>query len=119
MIDKELEAKIQSVRANGSSDECFQMSCELLRRAEDLCDRIWSKPDRYSNWECRTARREAAHGCPLDSLAHGDYLARHKWPKYKRQFLNHKLMVMLSVMSTEMIQLGMSRLEFERGESLK
>lgn len=111
MIDRELEAKIQFVKANGSSDECFQLSCELLRRAEDLCDRIWPKPIGRSNWECRIARREAAHGCSLDSLVHGDYLARHKWPKYKRQFLNHKLMVMLNVASNEMIQLGMSRLE--------
>lgn len=119
MIDRELEAKIQFVKANGSSDECFQLSCELLRRAEDLCDRIWPGPVRYSKWECRIARREAAHGCSLDSLVHGDYLAHHKWPKYKRQFLNHKLMVMLSVASNEMMQLGQSRLEFERGEGLK
>ena len=111
MIDKELEEKIRSVKANGSSDDCFQLSCELLRRAEDLCDRIWPKPIGRSNWECRIARREAVHGCSLDSLVHGDYLARHKWPKYKRQFLNHELMVMLNVASNEMIQLGMSRLE--------
>ena len=106
MIGGELGARIESVKANGSSDECFQLSCELLRRAEDLCDRIWRKPIGCSNWECRIARREAAHGCSLDSLVHGDYLARHKWPKYKRQFLNHKLMVMLSVASNETMQLG-------------
>lgn len=114
MISGELEAKIQSVKANGSSDECFRLSCELLRRAEGLCPRIWRKWGFYSNWECRAARRESAHGHFLDSSAHVAYLARHKWPKYKRQVLGYKLMVALDAASTEMIQLGMSRLEEKR-----
>ena len=111
MIDKELEAKIESVRVNGSADECFRLSCELSRLAEELFRRIWPGPVRYSKWEVRAARRQRTNGSSLESKAHGDYLARHKWPKYKRQFLNHKLMVMLSVASNEMMQLGHSRLE--------
>lgn len=119
MIDKELEEKIRSVKANGSSDECFQLSCELSRRAEGLCDRIWGRWGFYSNWECRTARRERTHGHSLDSSVHGAYLARHKWPKYKRQVLGYKLMVALDAVATEMMRLGHSRLEFKRGEGLK
>lgn len=119
MIDRELEAKIQSVKENGSSDECFQLSCELSRRAEGLCPRIWRRWGCCSNWECRAARRERTHGHSLDSSTHGAHLARRKWPKYKRQFLAYKLMVALEVASTEILQLGMSRLEFERGEGLK
>ena len=111
MIDKELEAKIESVRVNGSSDECFQLSCELSRRAEELFGRIWPGPVRYSKWEVRAARRGRVHGNPLDSLVHGDYLARHKWPKYKRQFLNYEWMVALDTAATKMMQLGHSRLE--------
>lgn len=111
MIDKELEAKIESVRENGSSDECFQMSCELLRRAERLFRLIWRGAVRYSNWELRVARREMVHGVPWHSKTHTDYLARHKWAKYKRQFLNYKSMVELSAASEEMMQLGHSRLE--------
>ncbi len=66
MIDRELEAKIQFVRANGSADDCFRLSCELNRRSERLFNRIWSRVRFYSNWELRAARRAAAHGCALD-----------------------------------------------------
>ena len=111
MIDKELEAKIRSVKASGSSDECFQLSCELLRRAEELFGRIWPGPFHYSKWEVRAARRQRAHGSSLESKAHGDYLARHKWPKYKRQFLNYEWMAALDIAATKMMQLGHSRLE--------
>lgn len=111
MIDKELEAKIEAVRVNGSSDECFRLSCELSRRAEELFGRIWPGPVRYSKWEVRAARRGRVHGNPLDSMVHADYLARHKWAKYKRQFLNHKWMVVLDAVATEMMRLGHSRLE--------
>lgn len=111
MIDRELEAKIELVTKNGSSDECFQLSCELSRRAEELFSHIWPGPVRYSKWEVRAARRQRVHGSSLESKANGDYLARHKWPKYKRQFQNYKWMMMLSVAASEMMQLGHSRLE--------
>lgn len=111
MIDKELKVKIESVRENGGSDECFNLSCELSRRAEGLLWLIWRGPVRYSNWEQRVARREMVHGVPLHSETHANYLARHKWAKYKRQFLNYKSMVELLAASEEMMQLGQSRLE--------
>lgn len=111
MIDKELEAKIQCVKENGSADECFRLSDELWRRAEALSERIWPNLGRCSNWDNRIARREEVHGVSLDSEVHVNYLARHKWPKYKRQYANYKSMLALGVASVDMGRLGRSRLE--------
>lgn len=106
MIDKEIE----SVRANGSGDECYRLSYEILHRSEALYWRIWPY-GHDGKWGLRVARREHVQGFTLQSKAHGDYLARHKWAKYKRQFLNYKSMLALVVMSEEFFQLGRLRSE--------
>lgn len=38
MIDRELEAEIQSVRASGSSEECFRLSCENKPKRKQRAD---------------------------------------------------------------------------------
>lgn len=114
MIDRDLEVNIRFIRGNGSADECFAMSHELSRRAENILRCMWPYIRLSSNWECRAARRYRVHGFALESKVHGNYLARHKWPRYKRQYANYKCLLELDAAASEMMQLGLSREEGER-----